>query len=161
MNRMEAVLKAATDNISDVKARGDLNTRNNDHEDFLDGISVWSLKKALEDAYDAGRISAVVPNMDKAVKLGWTVTVDEDGSVGFAQCSPAGEDFSFRVAGNDIPREVYEYAQDFDMDEHIDMWIHAKESGTAGVPGYKTLVDDADAIQDMLNDLADALNEEE
>ena len=161
MNRAEAVLKAAVDNISDIAKRGDLDTRNNDHEDFFDGISVWSLKKALEDAYDAGRISAVVPNMGKANKLGWDVTVDEDRSVEFTQCSPAGEDFSFRVAGKNIPEEVYEYARGFDVDEHIDMWIRAKESGTAGVPCYKVLVDDAAAIQDMLNELADALTEEE
>ena len=35
MNRAEAVLKAAVDNISDIAKRGDLDTRNNDHEDFL------------------------------------------------------------------------------------------------------------------------------
>lgn len=88
MNRAEAVLKAAVDNISDIAKRGDLDTRNNDHEDFFDGISVWSLKKALEDAYDAGRISAVVPNMGKANKLGWDVTVDEDGALNLPNAVP-------------------------------------------------------------------------
>lgn len=56
-SRQEAVLKAATANIFQVAERGDLETRNSDSEDFFN-VAVWSLKKALEDAYDAGRVSA-------------------------------------------------------------------------------------------------------
>ena len=33
-----------------------MKTRNSDGEDFFE-VSVWCLKKALEDAYDAGRVS--------------------------------------------------------------------------------------------------------
>jgi hypothetical protein len=37
-----------------VAERGDLETRNSDSEDFLD-IPVWSLKRALEEAYLLGK----------------------------------------------------------------------------------------------------------
>ena len=36
-----------------VRERGDLEPRHSDSEDFLD-VAVWSLKAALEDAYELG-----------------------------------------------------------------------------------------------------------
>lgn len=39
-----------------VEKRGDLETRDNDKEDFLD-VSVWGIKAALEEAYRLGRES--------------------------------------------------------------------------------------------------------
>lgn len=81
----------------------------------------------------------------------------EDGWY-IAQYSPAGEDFSFSIChNNDVPeaiREINEYAYNFDKDEHINMHIEARNNGLSGVPSIKELVEDADAIQKMLNDLA-------
>ena len=48
-------------------------------------------------------------------------------------------------------------ADDFDVDDHIAMWIEAKKNGTAGVPSTRELVHDAEDIQEMLNELAEAL----
>lgn len=42
-------------------------------------------------------------------------------------------------------------------DEHIEMWILARRSGTSGVPSAKELVEDAQAIDDMLRELSCAL----
>lgn len=90
--------------------------------------------------------------------LEWKVTVFEDGAVELKQFSPAGEDFSFTVSVKDFAREVEIYADDFDIDDHITMWLKAKENGVAGVPTARELVHDAEAIQEMLNKLAETLN---
>lgn len=89
--------------------------------------------------------------------LEWKVTVFDDGTVELERYSPAGEDFSFTVEIKDFAREVERYADDFDIDDHITMWLKAKESGVAGVPTARELVHDAEAIQEMLNTLAEAL----
>ena len=56
-----------------------------------------------------------------------------------------------------FPAVCNEYAAGFDVDEHIEMWIEAKRSGTNGVPSARELVHDAEAIDKMLDELADAL----
>lgn len=71
--------------------------------------------------------------------------------------SPAGEDFLMCVEVENFQRAVAEYAAGFDVDEHIEMWIEAKRSGTNGVPSARELVHDAEAIDKMLDELADAL----
>ena len=53
---------------------------------------------------------------------------------------------------------LQEYASDFDVDDHIEMWIEARHNGVQGVPNTRTLVEDAEAIQDMLDELAEALS---
>lgn len=49
------------------------------------------------------------------------------------------------------------YYEDFDIDEHIEMWIEAKRSGTSGVPSTRELVKDAEAIDGMILELSQAL----
>jgi len=99
--------------------------------------------------------------IDKMEELGWTVREDaDDGSMDICKYSPAGEDFFFTVEGIDIPREVSQYALDFDADEHAEMWVESRDK--RGVPeSIRTLIDDADAIQEMLNELETALLEME
>lgn len=101
--------------------------------------------------------------LDRADDLGWKTVKDENGCIEFSQFSPAGEDFSFDVYDvkepEDLADQVREYAEDFDTEEHIAMWIGAKRSGVGGVPSIKELVKDADDIQKMLNDFASALEE--
>ena len=56
--------------------------------------------------------------LDKAEELGWKCTVCDDGSIEFAQYSPAGEDFLFSIEGKDIAAEVKNYYEDFDPDNY-------------------------------------------
>lgn len=56
---------------------------------------------------------------------------------------------------------VKEYAANFDIDEHIELWIEAKRNGVKGVPSARELVYDAEAICKMLQELAAALAKEE
>lgn len=98
--------------------------------------------------------------VDIAEELGWTVREYEDGMAEFSQYSPAGEDFSFSVNAENAAQEIYECYNDFDVDEHIEMWIMAKASGEQGVPSTRRLVVDAEDICGMLEKLACAISEE-
>lgn len=101
----------------------------------------------------------------KAIKLaeeyGWTVDVCCEVNpnrqyIEFYQNSPAGEDFGFSIdvsKESDIATEVGIYAEQFDEEEHIKMWLEA-QGKVSGVPDAKTLVEDAAAIHQMLDDLA-------
>lgn len=102
--------------------------------------------------------------LDEADSLGWSVYEDESGW-DIRKASPAGEDFGFFVHkssvkdAGDFVREVRQYADDFDPDENIEMWVEARRSGSRGIPEIRTLVQDADDIQDMLNELAETLED--
>ena len=91
-------------------------------------------------------------------RLDWTVHEYKDGSVDVAKRSPAGEDFSFGVSSDHFVQEVKEYASYFDVDEHVELWVNGR--GKGGVPSrIRELVEDAEAIDKMLQELAAALAE--
>ena len=98
-----------------------------------------------------------------ADKNGWKVFWD-DGYAEFEKYSPAGEDFIFTVDTTDeesIIPAIYDYAYIYyDADEHAEEWIKARDESATGVPDLRTLIEDADAIQDMLREFCDVLKEE-
>ena len=97
----------------------------------------------------------------KADGLNWAVNVYDKTEWEFEKYSPAGEDFIFTITADkpeDVWIEVQKYANDFDQDEHIEMWVNARHN-VAGVPSIRVLVEDAAEIQKMLDELADALRE--
>jgi len=89
-------------------------------------------------------------------KMDWTVN-EYDDYIELEKHSPAGEDFSFTVEKNDFIDNVKEYSAHFDIDEHIEMWIEARKTGTSGVPSTRELVKDAEDIDKMLQELSTAL----
>lgn len=91
--------------------------------------------------------------------LGWIIVEDpDDAGVEIRQASPAGEDFSFSADTADFPESVVKYARCFDPDEHVELWIGHR--GEGGCPStIRGLVEDADAIKQMLRKLADALSD--
>ena len=93
-----------------------------------------------------------------AEELCWNIEDEGDGSLRFSQESPSGEDFSFSVSSDDLIRQVQEYADNFDISEHVAMWLEAR-GRVSGVPDAVTLVDDAKEIQAMLDALAEKLSE--
>lgn len=97
--------------------------------------------------------------IEKAEELEWYAVICEDGSVEFEKYSPAGEDFVFYANSDSLARDVRLYAEDFDIEDHVRMWLNAKENGVGGVPGVVELVDDARDIEEMLGELADALED--
>ena len=86
--------------------------------------------------------------------LGWNVYCGDDGYVELSQCAEAGEDFFFTVSANNLIEDVKDYAESFDSEEHAAMWYDAGQSGVRGVPSLHELVEDAESIQEMLNELA-------
>lgn len=99
--------------------------------------------------------------IDVLEKLDWSISsYTDDGRVEIGRYSPAGEDFNICVDVNGFPRSVRKYAEDFDIDEHVALWIDGR--GKRGVPETaRELVEDAEAIQQMLDELADALEGKE
>lgn len=100
--------------------------------------------------------------ISKAEELGWSVSIDEEsGTWEFENWSPAGEDFVVSVDGNNVGENLMTYYESFDPEEHVTDLLVAKCNGFRGVPDIKTLVGDADKIDDMLCKLACAIEEVE
>ena len=97
--------------------------------------------------------------IDAIESLGWSILGGpNDTGVEIRQASPAGENFSFYTDTADFPKGVIEYARCFDPDEHAAELIENR--GKYGIPdSVRTLIDDADAIKEMLTQFADALEE--
>ena len=75
--------------------------------------------------------------------------------------SPAGEDVIITVWFNGTNSGFVDgftnYAADFDPDEHAEMWVESR--GKNGVPSsIRELINDADAINEMLESMAIKLN---
>lgn len=88
--------------------------------------------------------------------LDWQIYECDDGTVELEKYSPAGEDFVVSVQTENFIDEVKAYAAGFDIDEHIELWIGSR--GKQGVPSsVRELVEDAEAIDAMLKELAEAL----
>lgn len=92
--------------------------------------------------------------------LKWRVnSYTDDGRVQLQKYSPSREDFIICVEVESFPKAVAECAADFDVDEHIAMWIEAKRNGVGGVPDARTLVHDAEKIKGMLDTIDEKLTE--
>lgn len=98
--------------------------------------------------------------MDVLEKHEWAVSsYTDDGRVEIEKYSPAGEDFLICVEVENFPDAVMEYYESFDVDDHIDMWVEARRNGVSGIPSTRRLAIDAEAIDEMLKELAYALAE--
>ncbi len=90
-------------------------------------------------------------------RLGWYVQPDGNDII-LEQFSPAGEDFFFYADKKRFAESIREYAEDFDPDEHAAMWIENMKT-VKGVPqSIRTLIDDTDAIKEMLTELSEQIN---
>ena len=98
--------------------------------------------------------------LNKIIKVcegeGWDV-YDTGEGLEISQASPAGEDFNFYVDKDNLTYNIINYACNFDPEEHAKMWIE-NMGNVAGVPqSIRILIDDADDIAEMLENLADKL----
>ena len=103
--------------------------------------------------------------IDVIESLGWHVSsYTDDGRVEIETGSPAGEDLVLCLDVRSFPDSVKDYYLNFDVDEHVEMWVEAKyndRDGHLGVPSVRTLVHDAEEIEKMLETMSDALSEVE
>lgn len=137
-----------------------MNKATEDHpltkKEINDAIFEWCVRE---------RKKCILP--DETIEIigneGWRVVeYESDGDVCIGKNSPAGEDFFFTVSIQNFAGEVEKYAQDFDVDEHVEMWLDARKSGFSGVPStIRELLEDAESVRQMVNDLAEALNKDE
>ena len=109
----------------------------------------------------------------KAEELGWwsSAWIEESQNnrtyVEMGQHSPAGEDFSM-ISDFDAEDQcssfrdsLESYYEDFDIDEHVEMWVEARRNGISGVPSIRELVKDAEEIDAMILKLSQTLREME
>ena len=100
--------------------------------------------------------------LDILEKREWSVSgYTDDGRVELEWWSPAGEDFLVCVNVENFPDEILDYSDDFDPDEHIEMWVEARANGRQDVPGARRLAKDAEDIQKELDELAFELQDAE
>lgn len=88
---------------------------------------------------------------------------NERNYVELEKYSPAGEDFGMIIdfdMNNPVDSfldNLKEYSEDFDIDEHVEMWLPSR--GKGGCPGsISELVQDAEAIRDMIVELWEILD---
>ena len=90
-------------------------------------------------------------------KLEWKVS-DCGDYYELENYSPAGENLVETLYKNEsLKEQAYALYEDFDEDEHVEMWIEARKSGVSGVPSISALVHDAEQIAKMYEDLAIAI----
>lgn len=86
---------------------------------------------------------------------GWKIN-EYDNEIDICQYSPLGEDFFFTVSKENARQEIIDYAFEFDPEEHAELYIGMR--GTHGIPNsIRDLMDDADAIAEMLDELSEAV----
>jgi len=119
----------------------------------------------LDEAEEPKKEETLESLIDKIENIGWWVNNESrDGELELeiGMMSDAGEDFFFTASGKDLEelkQDIRSYCYDFDIDEHVAMWIEAGQSGTNGVPGAVTLVHDAESLSEYLEDLGDRIYE--
>lgn len=128
------------------------------------------LKEIVANAYglELHKTISSIDELKEAIEnFGWNVYESGFGRKGYVEWelskySPAGEDFSFPVEHQNNPamavKAIRDYAYNFDTEEHIKLWVEAQDN-ISGVPSIRELVDDADAIQEMLDELSDFCSE--
>lgn len=107
--------------------------------------------------------------LDKAEELGWSYTVYEETDCNGRQYaelgkhSPAGEDFTmiidFSIEDQEgsFLKDLNDYAEDFDVDGHVELWM--PQRGKGGCPStLKELLADAEAVKEMIKELAKELS---
>lgn len=105
----------------------------------------------------------------KAEELDWSYNICTEEYTGrsyveLEKYSPEGEDFIMTIEfdkGDEVDsflEDLKEYADDFDVDEHVEMWIPSRGKGGCPSSIFDLLVD-AKAIKDMIYELYDELVE--
>lgn len=106
--------------------------------------------------------------LEKAEELGWWWTAWIEGSqdnrtyVEIGQHSPAGEDFSMIIdfdaedQSDSFLDNLESYYEDFDVDEHIEMWVNARGE-VSGIPSVRELAKDAEDIDAIILELFQTL----
>ncbi|PAV30224.1 hypothetical protein CIL05_07085 [Virgibacillus profundi] len=100
--------------------------------------------------------------ISKVESLEWTVDKEGDNEYRLSKYSPAGQDFSIVVEGEEVEElieSIYQVYNDFDTSEETYLWLDNTGHGTNGAPYHmKDLLEDMEACEQMISDLYDELN---
>ena len=97
-----------------------------------------------------------------ADRLNWDVTRHSESGremYEFETHSDAGEHLIYDAYADSLSEDLYNNAESFDIDEHVEMWISARMHGDSSVPNAVRLVEDATEIEKMLYDLYYAMQD--
>ena len=96
----------------------------------------------------------------KIEDCGWNVEQVNDTEWEIESSSSLGEDLVEYINGKndkEIIEDIERLASNFDVDDHVELYVGMR--GTRGVPdSISALVKDAEDIQKMFNELAQAVN---
>lgn len=142
--------------------------------DSYDSLFNEALNEDLDEIFRKSEKQAIkitsVEELQKYIEgKGWVISdcsFNEDIDWEISKHSPAGEDFCFNIqcsnAVEDAINAIAEYTNSFDEEEHIKMWLNAKDTDNnrLNVPSITELVEDAKNIKQMLTELSEGLESE-
>lgn len=142
--------------------------------DSYDSLFNEALNEDLDEIFRKSEKQAIkitsVEELQKYIEgKGWVISdcsFNEDIDWEISKHFPAGEDFCFNIqcsnAVEDAINAIAEYTNSFDEEEHIKMWLNAKDidNNRLNVPSITELVEDAKNIKQMLTELSEGLESE-
>lgn len=142
--------------------------------DSYDSLFNEALNEDLDEIFRKSEKQAIkitsVEELQKYIEgKGWVISdcsFNEDIDWEISKHSPAGEDFCFNIqcsnAVEDAINAIAEYTNSFDEEDHIKMWLNAKDidNNRLNVPSITELVEDAKNIKQMLTELSEGLESE-
>ena len=142
--------------------------------DSYDSLFNEALNEDLDEIFRKSEKQAIkitsVEELQKYIEgKGWVISdcsFNEDIDWEISKHSPAGEDFCFNIqcsnAVEDAINAIAEYTNSFDEEEHIKMWLNAKDidNNRLNVPSITELVEAAKNIKQMLTELSEGLESE-
>lgn len=167
-----ALLIAERSELTHQEITSELVEKVQELSDSYDSLFNEALNEDLDEIFRKSEKQAIkitsVEELQKYIE-GWVISdcsFNEDIDWEISKHSPAGEDFCFNIqcsnAVEDAINAIAEYTNSFDEEEHIKMWLNAKDidNNRLNVPSITKLVEDAKNIKQMLTELSEGLESE-
>ena len=103
---------------------------------------------------DKKRLKKVLESLD------WNITNEDKNMIEIETYSNAGEDLIETLDSNDIVGSAFNIYNNYDAEEHIQLWAEYSLNHEKGIPDIFTLVEDAKDIEEMYKELYLALDKE-
>ena len=169
-----ALLIAVRSELTHQEITSELVEKVQELSDSYDSLFNEALNEDLDEIFRKSEKQAIkitsVEELQKYIEgKGWVISdcsFNEDIDWEISKHSPAGEDFCFNIqcsnAVEDAINAIAEYTNSFDEEEHIKMWLNAKDidNNRLNVPSITELVEDAKNIKQMLTELSEGLESE-
>lgn len=169
-----ALLIAERSELTHQEITSELVEKVQELSDSYDNLFNEALNEDLDEIFRKSEKQAIkitsVEELQKYIEgKGWVISdcsFNEDIDWEISKHSPAGEDFCFNIqcsnAVEDAINAIAEYTNSFDEEEHIKMWLNAKDidNNRLNVPSITKLVEDAKNIKQMLTELSEGLESE-